>query len=89
MEYIRLKANDVNYEEIKKWVMSNYLNAPFDILEIKQEDVVDLKEEEILDLLLLNKSLGYRVYLEVYNDWGLTLKERFKPIYNKYRLILE
>lgn len=69
--------------------MSNYLNAPFDTLEIKQEDVVDLKEEEMLDLLLLNISLNHRIVIVVDDGWRRTLREYFKPVYYKYRLLLE
>ena len=79
----------MGYQEIKKLIMLNYVNNPLDTLEIKQEDVIDLKEEEMLDLLLLNISLNHRIIIIVDDGWRRTLREHFKPVYYKYRLLLE
>lgn len=77
----------MEYQEIKRSIVTSkdLLSTIF----IDEKDALEFKEEEILDLLLLDKTVGHRIQIRLDGRWISTLKEYFKPVYYKYRLLFE
>jgi hypothetical protein len=77
----------MGYQEIKRSIVTS--KDLLSTILIHEKDALEFKEEEILDLLLLNKTIGYRIQIRLDDHWISTPKEYFKPVYYKYRLLLE
>lgn len=77
----------MGYQEIKRSIVTS--KDLLSTILINEKDALEFKEEEILDLLLLNKTIGYRIQIRLDGRWISTLKEYFKPVYYKYRLLFE